>query len=239
MIEKIEYDAFGNKVNSTGTLPNNYLYRGEQNDLDLGLSYLRAGYYILVRKDVGIGRRVWAFGSPVLKIGSKDAGDMNRSEALPGFAPRTDFALVGRLSDPHGGCLTVEALPFESEQLTGTKSVGHIEFQQNAIPGRQFHKGVSELIPGERRGVGIAQLSGHLHLARRVLCEKILIDRLRKDVPHVCSGGIWRCVCANLKSSPRLSQPAGDGAKVGVVPGTKQKSGIWADPPRLSPRPNW
>jgi RHS repeat-associated protein len=40
-----DYDAFGNKVNSTGTTPNNYLYRGEQWDPDLGLYYLRARYY--------------------------------------------------------------------------------------------------------------------------------------------------------------------------------------------------
>ncbi len=40
-----EYDAFGNKINSTGTTPNNYLYRGEQFDTDLGLYYLRARYY--------------------------------------------------------------------------------------------------------------------------------------------------------------------------------------------------
>ena len=30
-----EYDAFGNKINSTGSTPNNYLYRGEQWDADL------------------------------------------------------------------------------------------------------------------------------------------------------------------------------------------------------------
>src|ERR1700692_4811433 len=40
-----EYDAFGNKINSTGTTPNNYLYRGEQYDSDLGFYYLRARYY--------------------------------------------------------------------------------------------------------------------------------------------------------------------------------------------------
>ena len=40
-----DYDAFGNKINSTGTTPNNYLYRGEQWDSDLGLYYLRARYY--------------------------------------------------------------------------------------------------------------------------------------------------------------------------------------------------
>jgi len=40
-----DYDAFGNKINSTGTTPNGYLYRGEQFDADLGLYYLRARYY--------------------------------------------------------------------------------------------------------------------------------------------------------------------------------------------------
>jgi len=40
-----EYDAFGNDVYHTGTTPNNYLYRGEQYDSDLGLYYLRARYY--------------------------------------------------------------------------------------------------------------------------------------------------------------------------------------------------
>jgi RHS repeat-associated protein len=37
--DQYEYDAFGNKINSTGTTPNNYLYRGEQWDSDLGLYY--------------------------------------------------------------------------------------------------------------------------------------------------------------------------------------------------------
>jgi RHS repeat-associated protein len=40
-----EYDAFGNKFTVSGTTPNNYLYRGEQYDPDLGLYYLRARYY--------------------------------------------------------------------------------------------------------------------------------------------------------------------------------------------------
>jgi len=36
-----DYDAWGNVVNTTGTTPNAYLYRGEQYDPDLGL-YLPA-----------------------------------------------------------------------------------------------------------------------------------------------------------------------------------------------------
>ena len=40
-----DYDAWGNAVNTTGSTPNVYLYRGEQYDPDLGLYYLRARYY--------------------------------------------------------------------------------------------------------------------------------------------------------------------------------------------------
>jgi RHS repeat-associated protein len=43
--DSYEYDAFGNQISHTGTTPNNYLYRGEQYDSDLGLYYLRARYY--------------------------------------------------------------------------------------------------------------------------------------------------------------------------------------------------
>ena len=40
-----DYDAWGNAVNTTGSTPNVYLYRGEQYDPDLGLYYLRARYF--------------------------------------------------------------------------------------------------------------------------------------------------------------------------------------------------
>ncbi len=43
--DEYEYDAFGNSYTTQGTTPNNYLYRGEQFDSDLGLYYLRARYY--------------------------------------------------------------------------------------------------------------------------------------------------------------------------------------------------
>jgi len=43
--DTFEYDAFGNQINHTGSTPNNYLYRGEQYDPDLGMYYLRARYY--------------------------------------------------------------------------------------------------------------------------------------------------------------------------------------------------
>jgi RHS repeat-associated protein len=40
-----DYDAWGNTVNTTGSTPNVYLYRGEQCDSDLGLHYLRARHF--------------------------------------------------------------------------------------------------------------------------------------------------------------------------------------------------
>jgi RHS repeat-associated protein len=43
--DTFEYDSFGNAITHTGTTPNNYLYRAEQFDPDLGLYYLRARYY--------------------------------------------------------------------------------------------------------------------------------------------------------------------------------------------------
>jgi RHS repeat-associated protein len=43
--DEYEYDAYGNSFTKQGTTPNNYLYRGEQYDNDLGLYYLRARYY--------------------------------------------------------------------------------------------------------------------------------------------------------------------------------------------------
>jgi len=43
--DSYEYDAFGNEISSTGSTPNEMLYRGEQFDPDLGLYYLRARYY--------------------------------------------------------------------------------------------------------------------------------------------------------------------------------------------------
>jgi RHS repeat-associated protein len=43
--DSYEYDAFGNQLTTNQPTPNNYLYRGEQYDSDLGLYYLRARYY--------------------------------------------------------------------------------------------------------------------------------------------------------------------------------------------------
>ena len=84
-----EYDAFGNAINKTGATPNNYLYRGEQYDPDLGLYYLRARYYnpatgrflsVDPLSDEGQRRYQYAAANPV------DGMDPNGSEALIEYA---------------------------------------------------------------------------------------------------------------------------------------------------------
>jgi RHS repeat-associated protein len=84
-----EYDAFGNAVNKTGATPNNYLYRGEQFDPDLGLYYLRARYYnpatgrflsVDPLADEGQRRYEYAAADPV------DGIDPNGSEAYIEYA---------------------------------------------------------------------------------------------------------------------------------------------------------
>ena len=45
------YDSYGNLLSSTGSKENNYLYRGEQFDHNLGMQYLRLRYY-----DFSLGR---------------------------------------------------------------------------------------------------------------------------------------------------------------------------------------
>jgi RHS repeat-associated protein len=85
-----EYDAFGNDVYHTGSTPNNYLYRGEQYDSDLGLYYLRARYYNpatgrFVERDpldgyisipVTLHKYLYASGNPVNRIDPSGKEDL-------------------------------------------------------------------------------------------------------------------------------------------------------------------
>jgi RHS repeat-associated protein len=87
--DSYEYDAFGNKVNSTGTTPNNYLYRGEQLDPDLGMYYLRARYYnpltgrfLSVDSQAGQGQRRYEYANADPVNGMDPSG----SEAIVEFA---------------------------------------------------------------------------------------------------------------------------------------------------------
>ena len=84
-----EYDAFGNQISHTGSTLNNYLYRGEQWDPDLGLYYLRARYYnpntgrFMSRDPLNGNRRspaslhkyIYARGNPVNRIDPSGRAD--------------------------------------------------------------------------------------------------------------------------------------------------------------------
>jgi len=63
VIDTDDYDAWGNAVNTTGSTPNAYLYRGEQYDPDPRLYYLRARYMNplsgrFLTRDTDVGRVV-------------------------------------------------------------------------------------------------------------------------------------------------------------------------------------
>ena len=91
-----EYDAYGNFFTKTGTTPNNYLYRGEQFDTDLGLYYLRARYYNpatgrFMSRDPKAGNRfdpaslhryLYASGDPINKIDPRGRADLLETGAL-------------------------------------------------------------------------------------------------------------------------------------------------------------
>ena len=81
-----DYDAWGNEVNSTGSTPNVYLYRGEQWDPDLGLYYLRARYF-----SPGTGR---------LLAGDPDPGHARVPATLHKYTYASDDPVDGR--DPSG-----------------------------------------------------------------------------------------------------------------------------------------
>ena len=89
-----EYDAFGNRVSSTGTTPNNYLYRGEQYDPDLSLYYLRARYYnqvtgrfLNVDPLAGQGQRRYEYAGANPVDGSDPSGNFVLASYWPLMAP--------------------------------------------------------------------------------------------------------------------------------------------------------
>jgi RHS repeat-associated protein len=96
-----EYDAFGNEFTVNGSTPNNYLYRGEQYDPDLGLYYLRARYYNpltgrFMSRDPGADNDVDDDGDPAdwEDVGFTDAGGTDLTD------PRNLHAYLYAIGDP-------------------------------------------------------------------------------------------------------------------------------------------
>jgi RHS repeat-associated protein len=104
-----EYDAFGNKVNSTGTTPNNYLYRGEQYDPDLSLYYLRARYYnpvsgrfLNVDSLAGHGQRRYEYAGANPVDGSDPSGNFVLASYWPQMAPLTIHFAIPHFCSTNG-----------------------------------------------------------------------------------------------------------------------------------------
>ncbi|MGP8173820.1 MAG: RHS repeat-associated core domain-containing protein [Terracidiphilus sp.] len=106
--DEYEYDAYGNSFTKSGTTPNNYLYRGEQYDSDLGLYYLRARYYNpatgrflsrdpedgKVKIPATLHKYLYAGGDPINRIDPKGREAMyNYSSILENETPETQLEM--------------------------------------------------------------------------------------------------------------------------------------------------
>jgi RHS repeat-associated protein len=121
--DSFEFDSFGNQITHTGTTPNNYLYRGEAFDSDLGLYYLRArwmnpttGRFLSRDPDNGVitdpatlHKYLYAEGDPV------DFGDPSGRNAV---------VVPGQWSPPKGSEYAGIALVMT---LVAIKSLPHVE----------------------------------------------------------------------------------------------------------------
>jgi RHS repeat-associated protein len=136
-----DYDAFGNEVNHTGTTPNNYLYRAEQYDSDLGLYYLRARYYnpltgrflsrdprqlcdCSLRHPASLHAYGYASADPVNRVDPSGRADAVEEE---GIDSEIDLQEVGRKTVPKGafwGGIGLTGLGLEIACLYDTEAAG-------------------------------------------------------------------------------------------------------------------
>jgi len=131
-----EYDAYGNSFTKSGITPNNFLYRGEQFDPDLGLYYLRARYYnpasgMFYSRDPKDGRRtnpqslhkyLYTNGDPVNGIdpmGREDEAECAAVSAAGGCAalPVTTGIPTAMMTAEAEGAETAAEAALEGEEI--------------------------------------------------------------------------------------------------------------------------
>jgi RHS repeat-associated protein len=161
--DEYEYDAFGNSFTKTGTTPNNYLYRGEQYDSDLGLYYLRARYYnpntgrFLSRdpldgqaKDpASLHKYLYANGDPVNRIDPRGREDLIE---YTGELLNIYHAVIepARLGLGFGRCFS-DALTSEAQDISAAIEGKPLPFSPQAIAqalGTCAGDAISDLIKG-------------------------------------------------------------------------------------------
>jgi RHS repeat-associated protein len=129
-----EYDAFGNQVYRSGSTPNNYMYRGEQYDTDLGLYHLRARYYNpltgrFLSRDPNDGyainpgtlhKYLYANGDPVNGIDPSGRGTIETLFTITVISTPTEAGLVA-LAGGTAATVTSWAIAVEvaAEEITG------------------------------------------------------------------------------------------------------------------------
>jgi RHS repeat-associated protein len=130
-----EYDAFGNSFTTSGTTPNNYLYRGEQFDPDLGLYYLRARYYNpitggFLSRDPGSGEIMEP--TTIHKYRYASGDPINRADPT-GWADAVSYRLI--LSRISASAVVIEGVEFAKAAVACLLLWDATKFYSNVIAG--------------------------------------------------------------------------------------------------------
>ena len=133
-----DYDAWGNAVNTTGSTPSVYLYRGERYDSDLVLYYLRARYFnplsgrFLTRdpeggdasKPVTLHRYLYAGADAVNKTDPTGRNMFETGELMEIDLGATPFAHAVGVAIVRYWCYAITALSVADYAITGGKEYG-------------------------------------------------------------------------------------------------------------------
>jgi len=140
--DSYEYDAWGNTLSTSGSTPNEFLYRGEQLDSDLGLYYLRARWYNpatgrflsqdpwpgAINKPSSLHRYRYAAGNPVNRIdpfGTDDTVEVGATEGELALASEEGEAEVAK----EESCILYEA----ASELAAVAPVPELELISDSV----------------------------------------------------------------------------------------------------------